>query len=89
MLEFKSIDRIKYKIGDKVMCLCDNDELRITWGLDYPHRGEILTIIKFHPHINEHMNIIGATMIYFIEKPYLSGQSDINYKGKFNYRLLN
>ncbi len=61
------------KIGSIVETVADFEELRRTWNLPYPKKGDVLTISCITPHPNLFNSELGLVLLYFEELPNLTG----------------
>jgi len=72
------------KRGSLVEVVCDFEELRSTWGFNYPHKGDILTV----SHTEPHHKWKGIMLLWFDESDIPVGICDKTTKGKLNFREL-
>jgi len=61
------------------------EDVRKVWGLNYPVKGEILTIRDIYQHPNKDMTKLGIVLLLFEEKPTLVGICDKQANGKVNF----
>ena len=57
------------QVGSLVQTVGDFTEVRKDWGhlVEYPNKGDILTVISVSPHLHKNMRRIGAVMLVFEE----------------------
>lgn len=71
--------------GDKVEVLADFSALSKEWGLDYPKKGDVLTLSNIELHPNESVAAKGIFLLYFVEFPDLVGLCDYRVNGRPNF----
>jgi hypothetical protein len=69
------------KIGSIVEAKSSFDDVRATWGFDYPVKGQLLTVRAIEPHPSPEC----GALLYFDEKPHLIGLSLKQINGKYNF----
>lgn len=73
------------QIGSLVECVTDFSATRVYWKLNYPDKGDILTISNMEPHFRYK----GLTLLYFAELPdFPTGICDKTAYGEDNFREL-
>lgn len=73
------------EVGSLVETISDFEESRITWGLPYPKKGDILTISSITPHHVSHCRKLGIVLLEFYELPNLIPICDKDINGKVNF----
>lgn len=73
------------KVGSLVETVTCFEELRRTWGINYPKRGEILRVRDIQPHSNKSVRDKGIVFLYFEEYPDLVGVCDKKVCGEPNF----
>ena len=73
------------QIGSLVETVGDFEEIRSTWHLPYPKKGDILTISGISKHGNSSVSKKGIVLLNFEELPNLVGVCDKTIHGEPNF----
>ncbi len=78
------------QVGSIVETVGDFETVRIQWGLPYPKKGDVLTVMAITKHPNRDVSKKGIVLLHFEEIPNLTGVCDktINDKPNFVELLL-
>mgnify|MGYP001573299130 CR=1 FL=1 len=71
--------------GSIVETVGDFEEVRRQWRLQYPKRGDVLTVSAVTPHPDAECRRKGIVLLYFEEIPGLTGISDKKIDGTPNF----
>jgi len=75
------------KIGSIVETVTDFDHLSF-WNINYPKKGDILTISDIFEHHNHYCNVLGIVLLKFVERPDLVPLCDKTIHGKYNFKEI-
>ncbi len=73
------------QVGSLVETVGNFENARLTWGFDYPKKGDILTISSITKHPNVEVSKKGIVLLRFEEKPNLTGVCDKTVHGEANF----
>ena len=73
------------QVGSLVETVGNFEDARLTWGHDYPKKGEILTVSNITKHPNAEVSKKGIILLHFEEKPNLTGLCDKTIYGEANF----
>lgn len=73
------------KVGSIVETVADFEMERIEWGLQYPKKGDVLTVSSITKHPNKQVSGKGIVLLNFEELPMLPGLCDKTIRGKDNF----
>ena len=76
------------KVGSLVETVADFENLRREWGLPYPKKGDVLTVMAITKHPNNFVSRKGIVLLHFEEIPNLHGVCDKQVTGKPNFLEL-
>jgi len=63
----------------------DFETVRMQWGLPYPKKGDVLTVMAITKHPNSDVSKKGIVLLHFEEIPNLTGVCDKTINGKSNF----
>lgn len=73
------------QIGSIVETVGDFEDIRREWGLPYPKKGDVLTVMAITKHPNSNVSKKGIVLLHFEEIPNLTGICDKQINGKPNF----
>ena len=73
------------QIGSIVETVGDFEQVRREWGLPYPKKGDVLTVMAITKHPNIEVSRMGIVLLHFEEIPNLTGVCDKTVNGKPNF----
>lgn len=73
------------QIGSIVETVGDFEDVRREWGLPYPKKGDVLTVMGITKHPNKDVSRKGIVLLHFDEIPNLTGVCDKQINGKPNF----
>lgn len=78
------------EVGSLVRTVGNFERLRVEWEyrIDFPRRGDILTVATIGPHPNDHCRKHGLSVLTFEERPGLFPMSDKDIHGNLNFEEI-
>lgn len=73
------------QVGSIVETVGDFETVRMQWGLPYPKKGDVLTVMAITKHPNRDVSKKGIVLLHFEEIPNLTGVCDKTINGKPNF----